>query len=316
MLAQIMAGLAAGSELGTLLARCLDPIVRLAGAQAGAVRVLSDARRLVAVARQCRPVCGRVRQRAGRGPSLRPLRCGGRRPAHGLGLGSASLLAARGWRVLRPGLPATAGRAGAASRAGAGCVQPVLCRGQRTLGRNARRAQIDRGVVRPGAAQRPPGAGPPARNAESRTPDDGRRGARFGRAITRLREDAPAVARGCHQLAGRDPRPAVLRGRARGRDAGAREPAQRAGAPARADGSRGPGARARRDRADLPAQLRRRTGLRERDAGPEIHPRTGDTGLPHRAGGLDQCRAPFARPARQAASRAAARRPTAGRGRG
>ena len=43
MLAQIMAGLAAGSELGTLLARCLDPIVRLAGAQAGAVRVLSDA---------------------------------------------------------------------------------------------------------------------------------------------------------------------------------------------------------------------------------------------------------------------------------
>jgi two-component system nitrate/nitrite sensor histidine kinase NarX len=42
MLAEIMAGLAAGSELATLLVRCLDPIVRLAGAQAGAVRVLSD----------------------------------------------------------------------------------------------------------------------------------------------------------------------------------------------------------------------------------------------------------------------------------
>ncbi len=50
MLAEIMAGLAAGSEIGALLEQCLDPIVRLAGAQAGAVRVLSDCRRFVAVA--------------------------------------------------------------------------------------------------------------------------------------------------------------------------------------------------------------------------------------------------------------------------
>lgn len=43
LLAEIAAGLATASDLSQLLARFLDPIVRLAGAQAGAVRVLSEA---------------------------------------------------------------------------------------------------------------------------------------------------------------------------------------------------------------------------------------------------------------------------------
>ena len=42
ILAEITADLAAGSDLRELLNRFLDPIVRLAGARAGAVRVLSD----------------------------------------------------------------------------------------------------------------------------------------------------------------------------------------------------------------------------------------------------------------------------------
>lgn len=42
-LAEIAAGLAGGSEPGALLERFLDPIIRLAGAQSGTVRVLSDA---------------------------------------------------------------------------------------------------------------------------------------------------------------------------------------------------------------------------------------------------------------------------------
>jgi two-component system nitrate/nitrite sensor histidine kinase NarX len=43
ILAEIAAGLVAEGDLSLLLERFLDPIVRLAGAQAGAVRVLSDA---------------------------------------------------------------------------------------------------------------------------------------------------------------------------------------------------------------------------------------------------------------------------------
>lgn len=43
LLADIAAGVAAGSDLGSLLERFLAPIVRLAGAQGGAVRVLSEA---------------------------------------------------------------------------------------------------------------------------------------------------------------------------------------------------------------------------------------------------------------------------------
>jgi two-component system, NarL family, nitrate/nitrite sensor histidine kinase NarX len=43
LLADIAAGLGAEADLGALLERFLDPIVRLAGAQAGAVRVLSEA---------------------------------------------------------------------------------------------------------------------------------------------------------------------------------------------------------------------------------------------------------------------------------
>lgn len=43
LLAEIAAGVSAGSDLRALLNRFLDPIVRLAGARAGAVRVLSDA---------------------------------------------------------------------------------------------------------------------------------------------------------------------------------------------------------------------------------------------------------------------------------
>ena len=43
ILAEIAAGLATEDDLGLLLARFLGPIVQLAGAQAGAVRVLSDA---------------------------------------------------------------------------------------------------------------------------------------------------------------------------------------------------------------------------------------------------------------------------------
>ena len=43
LLGEIAAGLAMGSELGPLLERFLEPIMRLAGAQAGAVRVLSEA---------------------------------------------------------------------------------------------------------------------------------------------------------------------------------------------------------------------------------------------------------------------------------
>ena len=42
ILAEITAGLAAGSDLDAQLQRFLGPIVRLAGAQAGAARVLSD----------------------------------------------------------------------------------------------------------------------------------------------------------------------------------------------------------------------------------------------------------------------------------
>ena len=42
LLAEIAAGLAAGDDLDALLQRFLDPIVRLSGAHAGAVRVLSD----------------------------------------------------------------------------------------------------------------------------------------------------------------------------------------------------------------------------------------------------------------------------------
>lgn len=43
LLADIAAGLGSETDLGVLLGRFLDPIVRLAGAQAGAVRVLSEA---------------------------------------------------------------------------------------------------------------------------------------------------------------------------------------------------------------------------------------------------------------------------------
>jgi two-component system nitrate/nitrite sensor histidine kinase NarX len=43
LLADIAAGLGTEADLGALLERFLDPIVRLAGAQAGAVRVLSEA---------------------------------------------------------------------------------------------------------------------------------------------------------------------------------------------------------------------------------------------------------------------------------
>jgi two-component system, NarL family, nitrate/nitrite sensor histidine kinase NarX len=43
ILVELAAGLASVDDLGPLLARFLDPIIRLAGAQAGAVRVLSDA---------------------------------------------------------------------------------------------------------------------------------------------------------------------------------------------------------------------------------------------------------------------------------
>jgi len=42
ILVEITAGLATGNDLGALLEHFLEPIVRLAGAQAGAVRVLSD----------------------------------------------------------------------------------------------------------------------------------------------------------------------------------------------------------------------------------------------------------------------------------
>jgi len=42
ILAEITAGLGAGSDIGAVLQHFLEPIVRLAGAQAGAVRVLSD----------------------------------------------------------------------------------------------------------------------------------------------------------------------------------------------------------------------------------------------------------------------------------
>jgi len=42
ILAEIAAGVASGGDLGALLQRFLEPIVQLAGAQAGAVRVLSD----------------------------------------------------------------------------------------------------------------------------------------------------------------------------------------------------------------------------------------------------------------------------------
>lgn len=42
ILSEIAAGVASGGDLGTLLQRFLEPIVRLAGAQAGAVRVLSN----------------------------------------------------------------------------------------------------------------------------------------------------------------------------------------------------------------------------------------------------------------------------------
>lgn len=48
LLAELTAGLAAGDDLEALLQRLLAPVVRLAGAQAGAVRVLSaDGRRLL-----------------------------------------------------------------------------------------------------------------------------------------------------------------------------------------------------------------------------------------------------------------------------
>ncbi len=42
LLVQITAGLSEGQDLRALLERFLDPIVTLAGAQAGAVRLLSD----------------------------------------------------------------------------------------------------------------------------------------------------------------------------------------------------------------------------------------------------------------------------------
>ncbi|HSM20913.1 MAG TPA: hypothetical protein VK876_01760, partial [Rubrivivax sp.] len=43
LLAEITAGLSTGRDLGDLLHRFLEPVVRLAGAQGGAVRVLSSA---------------------------------------------------------------------------------------------------------------------------------------------------------------------------------------------------------------------------------------------------------------------------------
>ncbi|HEX7373405.1 MAG TPA: hypothetical protein VF277_00395, partial [Steroidobacteraceae bacterium] len=43
LLAEIAAGLSTDSDMGALLQRFLEPIVRLAGANAGAVRVLSEA---------------------------------------------------------------------------------------------------------------------------------------------------------------------------------------------------------------------------------------------------------------------------------
>ena len=43
LLAEITAGLASGNDLNELLARFLSPVVTLAGAAAGAVRVLDDA---------------------------------------------------------------------------------------------------------------------------------------------------------------------------------------------------------------------------------------------------------------------------------
>jgi len=62
ILAEITAGLATGSDLGHLLERFLDPIARLAGAQAGAVRIVSDAGdqlQLVAAIGVPAEVCGR-----------------------------------------------------------------------------------------------------------------------------------------------------------------------------------------------------------------------------------------------------------------
>lgn len=61
ILAEITAGLASGGDLGELLQRFLDPVVRLAGARAGAVRVLSvggQALELVGELGLSRRLCG------------------------------------------------------------------------------------------------------------------------------------------------------------------------------------------------------------------------------------------------------------------
>jgi two-component system nitrate/nitrite sensor histidine kinase NarX len=50
ILAEITAGLASGNDLQDLLQRFLEPVVRLSGAQAGAVRVLSDGGELLELA--------------------------------------------------------------------------------------------------------------------------------------------------------------------------------------------------------------------------------------------------------------------------
>ena len=101
ILAQITADLAVGSDLSELLQRFLDPIVSVANAQAGAVRVLSlQGDRLELVGSTGLPD-RRARGRAAGGQPLRLLRPGRRGAARDLGLRPEPLRLAQLRRIFR-----------------------------------------------------------------------------------------------------------------------------------------------------------------------------------------------------------------------
>ena len=131
LLVQIAAGLAEGRDLRRLLDRLLEPMVALAGAQAGAVRLLSDSGdQLQLVSGVGLPAAVHAAKH-GR-PALRRLRRRRRRPAAWSGRPTcARAPRAAATRYFGQRLPAPAGRAAAAPRPRAGRLQPVLRRRRR-----------------------------------------------------------------------------------------------------------------------------------------------------------------------------------------
>ena len=122
LLAEIAAGLATSSDLNQLVARFLDRIVRLAGAQAGTVRVLSDAGDQLQLVSERGP----ARRTCAAAPAAVDRHCGhcGRAaadaPGPGLGDRPGRLLGTGRARTSSAGLPAACWRCRCATAAAAG----------------------------------------------------------------------------------------------------------------------------------------------------------------------------------------------------